>query len=276
MSQLPGPKTQKELAFIQDLLIAPDWGERFAALIDEHVKVPKKGSVLYAAAGTGGHALVLREQAGPELELLGIDENEESIEIARAKAITLKLNAEFTPDELDTLKLEDNQFALVIGDLSLAAPERVPAIIAELIRVTKPGGKVAIALPTSSSFGEFFSIFWEALYNSEFADKVDIESLLNALPTVSDVEDIAAREGVADVAAWTQIEGFTFKSGEEFLNAPLISDFLMKGWMKSIPDYKRERVTSEIAKLIDADHHEAEFLLTVKATLLMGKKPTKS
>ncbi|MCU1267686.1 MAG: hypothetical protein JWM21_4004 [Acidobacteria bacterium] len=275
MNQATSSKTKKELAFIQDLLIAPDWGERFAALIDEHVKPPKKGRVLYAGAGTGGHALGLREQ-NQELELLCVDENSESIEIARAKAVTLKVAAEFRTVNLRMLSLPDDLFDLVIGDLSLVAPERVPAIASELIRVTKPGGKLAVALPTSSSYGEFFSIYWEALYNSEFADEVDIESLLNALPTVAELEEIAAREGLIEVASWTQIEAFDYRSADEFLNSPLISDFLMRGWMESIPAKKQERVTREIANLINAERHEAEFLLTVKATLLMGRKVNQS
>jgi ubiquinone/menaquinone biosynthesis C-methylase UbiE len=272
MNQVLTTKTQRELAFIQDLLIAPDWGERFATLIDEYVKVPKKGRLLYAGAGTGGHALGLRERAGKKIEFLGVDENDESIEIARAKAVTLGVAAEFRIGKLDGLELKDNQFDLVIGDLSLFAPERISAILSELVRVTNPGGTVAIVLPTSSSFGEFFSIYWEALYNSEFAGEVDIEGLLNALPTASDVEAIATREGLVDVAAWTQTEAFDFGSGEEFLNAPLISDFLMKGWMQAVPEEKQERVTQEIANLINEERHEAEFLLTVKATLLLGKK----
>ena len=30
-------KSDKELAFLHDLYVATDWGERFAALLDEHV-----------------------------------------------------------------------------------------------------------------------------------------------------------------------------------------------------------------------------------------------
>ena len=48
-------KSDKELAFLHDLFIAPDWGERFAELIDEHIMLPKEGKALYLAAGTGGH-----------------------------------------------------------------------------------------------------------------------------------------------------------------------------------------------------------------------------
>jgi ubiquinone/menaquinone biosynthesis C-methylase UbiE len=79
-------KSDKELAFLQDLFIAPDWGERFAELIDEHVKLPKKEKALYVAAGTGGHAMALHERAGEKLELLCVDENPECLELARAKA----------------------------------------------------------------------------------------------------------------------------------------------------------------------------------------------
>ena len=46
-------KTDKELAFLQDLFIAPDWGERFAELIDEQLKLPKEER----------HFTSLREQA---------------------------------------------------------------------------------------------------------------------------------------------------------------------------------------------------------------------
>ena len=56
------PKSDKELAFLHDLYIATDWGERFAALVDEHVKVPRQGRALYLQAGTGSHALALRER----------------------------------------------------------------------------------------------------------------------------------------------------------------------------------------------------------------------
>ena len=46
-------KTEKELAFLYDLYVATDWGERFAEIVDEHVELPEKGRVLYLASGTG-------------------------------------------------------------------------------------------------------------------------------------------------------------------------------------------------------------------------------
>src|SRR5262245_40252144 len=152
-------KTDKELAFLHDLFIAPDWGERFAELIDEHVMLPKEGKVLYVAAGTGGHAIALQERAGDKVKLLCLDENEECIEIARAKATTASETTRFERAKLDQIALDQNQFDLVIGNASLVARDRVQEMFSEMVRVAAPGATVLLALPTASSFGEFFSIY---------------------------------------------------------------------------------------------------------------------
>ena len=266
-------KSEKELAFVQDLFIATDWGERFAELIDAHVKLPKKGHALYLNAGTGSHAMALQERAGDELKFLLLDESKERLELARAKAATIRAPAGFRPIRLESLDLEDEQFDLVLADGSLVAPERLPSMISELVRVAHPGATVAFSLPTSSSFGEFFSIYWEALHNCGCIDHaIDVEILINELPTVSQIEEVVRCAGLEDIMSWTQIEEFDYDSGGTFLNSPLISDFLMKGWLKSVPEESRDLVVQEVERLIDEERHNAEFSLTVKATLVMGKK----
>src|SRR5947209_5149742 len=90
--RVSGRKTEKELAYLQDLFVAPDWGERFAELIDAHVTLPKKGRVLYINAGTGGHAIALRQRVGQELQIVCTDENAECLELARAKSLSTKAN----------------------------------------------------------------------------------------------------------------------------------------------------------------------------------------
>lgn len=266
-------KTERELAFLQDLLIATDWGERFAKLIDEHLQLPKQGQALYLNAGTGGHAIALQERGGYELKFLCIDESHESLELARAKAVSSKAPAEFIQGSPTSLEIEDDWFDLAIADGSLLNPTRVPSMISELVRVAAPGATVAFSLATSSSFGEFFSIYWEALHNSGFIDhELEVERLITDLPTASQVEETARCAGLEDVTSWTQVEEFDYDSAEAFIKSPLISDFLMKGWLQFVPEESRERVIQEAAHLIDAERHAAEFTLTVKATLVLGEK----
>jgi ubiquinone/menaquinone biosynthesis C-methylase UbiE len=267
------PKTSKELAFLHELFVATDWGERFAELIDEHVTLPKEGQALYVASGTGGHAIVLQERAGQGLKFLCVDENEDNLELARVKAATLKLSTKFRQAKVDDLTVVDNQFNLVVGDGSLVHSERIPLMLAEMTRVAVPGATVALTLPTFSSFGEFFSIYWEALHNCGLMNhEADVESLITTLPSVSSVEEIAEDAGLENMTSWTVIEEFDYDSSEKFLGSPLISDFLMSIWLKTLPPESHEQVIKEIGRLINEERHEAEFALTVKATLVMGKK----
>jgi len=266
-------KSDKELAFLQDLFVAPDWGERFAELIDEHVQLPNEGEALYVAAGTGRHAMALHERAGDKLELLCVDENPQCLELAKAKATATNERIAFDIGQPDRLNLNDNRFDLVIGNASLLSQQRVRKMFSEIVRVAAPGATIALTLPTKSSFGEFFSIYWEALHNAGLIDhESDVEQLITELPTVSDIEQLAEDEGLRDVESWTRIEEFDFESGEQFLSSPLVSEFLMQNWLALVPDDKRAELFSEISRLINEERHEAEFALSVKATLVVGQK----
>jgi ubiquinone/menaquinone biosynthesis C-methylase UbiE len=267
------PKSQKELAFLQDLYVATDWGERFATLVDEHLELPKEGRALYVAAGTGGHALSVQERAGDEVKLTCVDANDECLELARAKAMAFREGTEFQQEQLKALSFTDDLFDLVLGDASLVAPGDLNAIFKEMVRVAKPGATVVWWLPTSSSFGEFFSIYWEALQSAGLQDRAGaVEHLITALPTIAEVEDWAGQFGLEGVASWMSIEEFAFESGEQFFNSPLITDFLLANWLTLVPEPSRERVMQELATIIDEERHSGEFALTLKATLVTGKK----
>ncbi|MFN2454031.1 MAG: class I SAM-dependent methyltransferase [Pyrinomonadaceae bacterium] len=267
-------KSNKELAFLHDLYVATDWGERFALLMDEHIKLPKKGRILYAAVGTGDHALSLLKRAGQDVTLVGTDESAENLELAKAKAAALKTNAEFHVAQLEALDFEDDGFELVVCNASLTAPERLPEVLAEAVRVAAPGASVALCSVTAASFGEFFSIYWEALSDTKYTEHLSaVETFITERPVISALEESAAREGLDAVQTWTSVEEFIYESGEAFLNAPLINDFLLRDWLDILPDEEaRRKVSQEIARLIDEERHDADFVLSIKATLLIGRK----
>ena len=269
-------RSVKELAYLYDLYVATDWGERFAELIDEHVKLPKDGRALYVAAGTGGHALRLAERAGAGVTLIGVDEHPERVELARAKAAAAKLQdeARFSTTQLETLHFEDAQFEVVVGDASLVAPERLPEILGEMVRVAAPGATVALNLATASSYGEFYSIYWEALVRAGLLEEAGlVEELIKRLPTVSDAERLAGREGLEEVRSHTSVEEFHFATAEEFLGAPLVRDFLLEDWLEPLADEgSHERVIALISEIIDEERQEADFSLSVKATIVVGRK----
>lgn len=266
-------KTAKELAFIKDLFIAPDWGERFAELFDKNIKLIDEGRMLYVEAGTGGHALLIQNKLKGKAELVCVDESSEIIEIALAKALVLKKEINYQQAALDFLQFEDNEFDIVIGDGSLVRPNRIANMLSEMVRVASQDSVVALTLPTAGSFGEFFSVLWEALLNTDLSEhSVDVENLISELPTVSDAEEMAQNHGLENVTSITKKEEFDFESGEEFLGLPLIADFLLPVWLESLPEVVHERVRQEIVRVIDETREGMAFDFSVKATLISGTK----
>src|SRR2546421_2643618 len=227
-------KSPKELAFLYDLYIGTDWSERFAALVDEHVELPKEGRALYVAAGTAGHALALKER-DEEISLLCVDENPECLEIAQAKAVAVHQEAEFQREDPQALSFKDDEFDLVLGDASLTPPTKLKSMLAEMVRVAKPGATVAAWFPTAASFGEVFSIYWEALTRAGLGDhSAAVENLIEEIPTVAKVESWVNEIGLESVTTTTAVEEFSFDSGEAFLSSPLISDFLLPNWFQRV------------------------------------------
>ena len=83
---------------------------------------------------------------------------------------------------------------------------------------------------------------------------------------------MAEEEGLKDIASWTRIEEFDYDSGEQFLGSPLVAEFLMQQWLALVPETERADLFSEITRLINEERHEAEFALSVKASLVVGQK----
>ncbi|MEJ7712067.1 MAG: methyltransferase domain-containing protein [Pyrinomonadaceae bacterium] len=223
-------------------------------------------------------AMLLHEHSSGRLAVTGVDEYEERIAIARAKAAAASRGAElkFQTAKLDAIDYADDTFSLVVGDASMIEPQRIPDVLNEMVRVAKPDAKVALSLVSSSSYGEFFSIYWEALFTSELEEQaLEVESLIKELPTVSEVEQMAAQAGLDDIESWATIEEFPFPTGKDFVESPLISNFLLPRWLDALPaddEDLRQQVIDKIERLIDEERTDLEFALSIKATLVTGRK----
>jgi ubiquinone/menaquinone biosynthesis C-methylase UbiE len=267
--------TEKELAYRYDLFVAPEWRSRFDELLDENVEFPKEGHILEINCGTGGHALDIADRLKDKGDVLAVDSSAERLELARAKAVVSKLqNVRFEQAVPTNLPLASDNFDAVIGDASLVNNREIEPMMLEMIRVAKPGGQVTIMLATHGSFGEFFSIYWEALMESGLADTVlqKLEALILERSTVSDAEATASRLGLHDVQSVTSKEELDFETGSEFLEYPLIADSLLPEWLSIVPTDRHQEVLDRIKAVIDRERNEMPFDVSAKATLLTGTK----
>ncbi len=261
-------KDQKELAFLRDLYIQDEWTKRFTDLADKHMDLRDSENMLYINAGTGGHAMTIFERFGEKTDVFASCENEDLLRIARDKAAAISSEVDFS-----VLRFEDDAFDAVLADASFVPPGEVEEFIGNTIRVARTGGDIALFLPSAGSFGEVFSLLWEVLFTEEIEGyAAEIERLIAEIPTVSRIEEIAAHEGLVNINTQMATELFEYENGEEFVTSPLVTDFLMPAWLATLDEGEQERVTKQLAHLIDTEEGSLPFRFSIKATLLTGEK----
>lgn len=264
----------KEMAYLYDLYITPTWREAFDQMVDEDVKLPKEGKFLDAGCGAGGYTIDLAIRGGPKTEVVGVDPSPEKLVLARGKAVVKKLDrVEFRQGLMRSLEFTDEEFDLVIGDASMTPHSEIGPALAELRRVTKIGATVMLKLTTRGSFDEFFSIYWESLYNLGLLDYTpQLEELITERLTVGEAEHLALDAGLENVRSVTGKVQFDYKDGKEFFESPLIETFFLDDWLAILPDEEtRRQVQQQLMKIIDEESH-MDFDVSIKATLIIGQR----
>mgnify|MGYP001472040391 CR=1 FL=1 len=259
-------KTEKELAFLQDLYIANDWTERFTELLGENFKTEELENILYINAGTGTHALALEEKLDEDTEMTAVAQNEELLKIAQAKADAVRSNIRFT-DRMPG----GEKFDAVIADASFVKPSQLKEFMKEAADASR--WKIAYFLPTAGSFGEIFSYLWQTLLELDWLEKgAEIENLLNELPTISEIETAARDLGFKKIETKTKNEVFEYENGAEFVASPLVTDFLFENWLGFLSEAEKEMFSGRLAQTIDNERQGLTFRFDVKATLVTGAK----
>jgi hypothetical protein len=260
-------KTQRELAFIRDLYVEDEWTQKFTALADKHLDLSDSENLVYINAGTGAHAMALDEKFGEKVDIFASCQDEHMLNIARDKGAAISSRVDFSQ-----IRFEPDSFDAVIADASFVRPEELEEFIDDAASLGKTGADIAIFFPGAGSYGEVFSLLWEALFAEQLADRGLAEKLIAELPTVSQIETFAERSGLVNVRIESSIEQFEYETSKEFIESPLIEDFLLPVWLESLEGNETDRVTTELTRLIDNEGDDLTFRFSVKVDLLTGEK----
>jgi ubiquinone/menaquinone biosynthesis C-methylase UbiE len=265
----------KESAYRYDLFITPDWRDRFDSLITESIKIPLEGLILDVNCGTGAYAIELAERMKGKGEVIGVDPSADRLEIARAKALVKKAkDVSFEQGIASDLQFESHRYDVVIGDASMSHALEIPDVLAEMVRVVRPEGRVILKMATRGSFDEFFSVYWEALHDTGMDDAVwsSLERLINERHTLSEAEAMAEQSGLRNIESFKSREEFIFESAENFIEAPLIADYFLTEWIEIVPADRRDAVLERLKAIIERERHNATFDISIKATVIAGVK----
>ena len=131
--------------------------ESSAVLFLDRLGVPAGASLLDVACGSGQLGLIAARRG---IRVTGVDIATNSILAARGRAASEGLDARFDEGDAEALPYADASFdvvASIYGAMFAPRPERVAA---ELLRVCRPGGTIAMANWTKEGFiGQMFKTF---------------------------------------------------------------------------------------------------------------------
>lgn len=156
------PDIQGIKSRMRDTWMAGDFGE-IAAYIQSHAddfidrrSITPGTRILDVACGTGNLAIPAARAGGV---VTGIDIADNLIEQARARADQENLDIDFQVGDAENLAQPDNAFDLVVSMYGVMFAPRPEKGAAELVRVSRPGGTIAMANWIPDSFiGRMFRV----------------------------------------------------------------------------------------------------------------------
>jgi SAM-dependent methyltransferase len=102
--------------------------------------------VLDLGSGGGIDVLLSARRVGPTGKAYGVDMTDEMLELARANAAEAgATNVEFLKGHIEDVPLPDDSVDVVISNCVINLSVDKPAVMAEMFRVLRPGGRVGVS-----------------------------------------------------------------------------------------------------------------------------------
>lgn len=268
---------QDKLARVYDTEILPIWAERFGRLLLAEARVPSNAMVLNVACSTGYPALELLDMMDGG-RIIAIDASSALLDVARSKSEGLSGKRIFyrTEGNKDRLSFDSDVYDLTFTNLGLREIDSPPQVaLAELARVTAPGGQVMVTLPLRGTWAEFLDIYREVLTKHDRHDTLQaLGEYEDTLPEPEVAIEWLEAAGLKDVDLVVEEFSLLFKSSREFFFAPVIEFGPLRSWKRLAgKGQEMQDIFWFIKESIDAYFGERAFSVTVVAGCLVGRKP---
>jgi SAM-dependent methyltransferase len=142
-------------ADVYDTRFVPALFAQWGPVVAAEAGVREGDRVLDVACGTGALALAAAGIAGPSGSVVGLDANPDMLAVARRKPVDI----EWLEGKAEDLPLPDNSFDAVVSQFGLMFFDDKPRALREMMRVLRPGGRLAVAVcdavEASPGYGAF-------------------------------------------------------------------------------------------------------------------------
>jgi precorrin-6B methylase 2 len=136
---VPGHSSPAE---VYEACFVPALFRQWGPVLADAAQVRTGQRALDVACGTGVAALALAERIGSGGQVVGLDANPEMLSVARRKSTRI----DWREGRAETLPFPDQCFDAVVSQFGLMFFDDRPAALREMMRVLRPGGRLAVAV----------------------------------------------------------------------------------------------------------------------------------
>ena len=208
-------KAQETYDAAADLFDARPLGfwARYGERTVEHLHLNPGGTVLDVACGTGASALPAAVAVGPTGRVIGVDLAKNLLSLARQKARGRGLaNVEFRQADMTALRYPDGAFDAVICVFGIFFVKDMEGLTAELWRMVKPGGRLAITTWGPRLFAPMYEK-WNEMVRGFRSDLSTDFNPWDRITTPDAVRRLVADAGIPDAEV-------TPEAGSQQLDSP--------------------------------------------------------
>lgn len=219
--------------------------DRWGAATVARLPLSSGSVVLDVCSGAGASALPAARAVGPSGRVIGLDLAEPLLGLARQRATRLGLgNVSFRVCDATASGLESGSFDAVVCVFGVFFAADMPAFLAEMWRLVRPGGTLAITTWGPGWCEPASSVFWETVRDLE-PNLFRAFNPWDEITTAPALADLLTRGGIsgATVEA-TAGEQHELARPEEFWDIVLGSGY--RGTVDAFGDERREQLRDRV------------------------------
>jgi SAM-dependent methyltransferase len=239
------------------------WSAKLAEPFLDFARVDDCERVLDVGSGTGNLALAITHRF-PNVVVVGIDPSPAYVTFARSRT---RPRVQFETGDAEALPFADASFDCALAQLVFNFIPDPHKALAQMRRVTRPGGVVAAVLWDLSRGGmRMLSAFWEGVGSAD-------EARASESPTAYTKETIAAlwdEAGLTGVGTAEMSIATDFASFEDYWSPFLLGQGPAGSYAASLPPEHRDALRERVRALVLGDRPDGTFSLEARAFAVRG------